>query len=101
MIRKTSDLLKMNKQGIKLLPHQDLMELSIYTIIFKYLKCQKKNDYDYMIQKCGKENVQFNFMDTASFMVLIKAGGFYKDIVEDIEEKHDPSNHNEERRKRS
>ena len=40
-------------------------------------------------------------MDTASFMVLTKADDFYKDIVEDIEERHNPSNHNEERRKRS
>ena len=40
-------------------------------------------------------------MDTASFMVLIKADDFYEDILEDIKEKHDPSNHNEERRQRS
>ena len=47
--------------------------------------------YDYGKLKSG-ENVKLSYMDTDSFIVLVKTDDIYKDIAEDVETKFDTSN---------
>ena len=42
--------------------------------------------YDYVKLKSG-ENVKLCYMDTDSFLVLVKTDDIYKDIAEDVETK--------------
>ena len=42
--------------------------------------------YDYVRPKYG-ENAKFCYMDTDSFIVLVKIHDIYKDIAEDVEKK--------------
>lgn len=46
--------------------------------------------YDYMIPKY-KEDIKLNYMDTDSFIYTIKTDDFYKDIINDIDERFDTS----------
>ena len=42
--------------------------------------------YDYVKLKSG-ENAKLSYMDTDSFLVLVKTDDIYKDIAEDVETK--------------
>ena len=48
--------------------------------------------YDYMKPKYGND-VKLCYMDMDSFVMSIKANGFYKDIVYDVEKRFDTSNY--------
>ena len=48
--------------------------------------------YDYMKPKYN-DNVKLCYMDTDSFIMNIKTNGFYKDIVNDVENRFDTSNY--------
>ena len=48
--------------------------------------------YDYVKPKYG-DNVKFCYMDTDSFIIHIKIEDFYKDIVNDVEERFETSNY--------
>ena len=47
--------------------------------------------YDYVKLK-SSENVKRSYMDTDSFIILVKTDDIYKDIAEDVETKFDTSN---------
>ena len=48
--------------------------------------------YDYVKPEYG-EKVKLCYMDTDSFIVLIKTDDIYKDIAEDVENRFDTSNY--------
>ena len=48
--------------------------------------------YDYVKPEYG-EKVKLCYMDTDSFVVLIKPDDIYKDIAEDVENRFDTSNY--------
>ena len=48
--------------------------------------------YDYVKPEYG-EKVKLCYMDTDSFIVLIKTDDLYKDIAEDVENRFDTSNY--------
>ena len=48
--------------------------------------------YDYVKPEYG-EKVKLCYMDTDSFVVLIKTDDIYKDIAEDVENRFDTSNY--------
>ena len=48
--------------------------------------------YDYIRPKYT-DNVKLCYMDTDSFMMLIKTEDFYKDIADDVEKRFDTSNY--------
>ena len=48
--------------------------------------------YDYVKPKYGK-NAKLCYIDTDSFIVVVKAGDIYKDIAEDVETRFDLSNY--------
>ena len=48
--------------------------------------------YDYMKPKYG-DNVKLCYMDTHSFICLIKTKNFYEDIADDVEKRFDTSNY--------
>ena len=48
--------------------------------------------YDYMKRKYGN-NVKLCYMDTDSFVMIIKTNDFYRDIANDVESRFDTSNY--------
>ena len=72
---------KMNKPIYLGLSILDISKILIYEFWYDYMK-QKYND-----------NVKLCYMDTDSFVMNIKTKDFYKDIVNDVEDRSDTSNY--------
>ena len=73
--------LKMNKPVYRGL---SILEIS-KTLMYKFW-------YDYMKPKYG-DNMKLSYMDTDSFIMLIKTEDFYEDITNDVEKRFDTSNY--------